>query len=106
VLKLEMLAGEGKDPVVKSGDLVRVQVLEVDLERKRIALSRRLDEPAERARPGRSEMAERGARQPQAPNTPSDRVRGGGKGPSRPSNAPASGRGGALADAFAKARKG
>ena len=37
-----------KDPhsVVKPGDLVRVKVLEVDVERKRISLSMRLDEPA------------------------------------------------------------
>ncbi|HMT92910.1 Tex family protein [uncultured Thiothrix sp.] len=37
-----------KDPhsVVKAGDIVKVKVLEVDQERKRIALSMRLDEPA------------------------------------------------------------
>ena len=96
-----------KDPheVVKSGDLVKVKVLEVDLERKRIALSRRLDEPAERARSGRSETGERGARQSQPKNTASEKARGGGKERNRPSSAPASGMGGALADAFAKARK-
>ena len=39
-----------KDPreVVKAGDVVQVKVLEVDAERKRIALSMRLDEKAER----------------------------------------------------------
>ncbi|ADC63041.1 Tex family protein [Allochromatium vinosum] len=95
-----------KDPheVVKSGDLVKVKVLEVDLERKRIALSRRLDEPAERTRSGRSETAERGARQSQPKNTAPEKARGG-KERNRPSSAPASGMGGALADAFAKARK-
>ncbi len=34
--------------VVKTGDVVRVRVVEVDLQRKRIALSLRLDEPAAR----------------------------------------------------------
>ena len=97
-----------KDPheVVKSGDLVKVKVLEVDLERKRIALSRRLDEPAERARSDRSETAERGGRQAQSRSTAPNQPRTGGQEPSRPSSAPASGMGGALADAFAKARKG
>ncbi|MCK7581752.1 MAG: RNA-binding transcriptional accessory protein [Chromatiales bacterium] len=96
-----------KDPheVVKSGDLVRVKVLEVDLERKRIALSRRLDEPAERAHSGRSDTAERGGRPTQSRSV-GGRSRSGGKEPSRPSQTPESGMGGALADAFAKARKG
>ncbi len=41
-----------KDPreVVKAGDVVQVKVLEVDAERKRIALSMRLDEKAERTK--------------------------------------------------------
>src|SRR3569623_247748 len=41
-----------KDPraVVKSGDIVRVKVLEVDVGRKRIALSLRLDDEAGAAR--------------------------------------------------------
>ncbi|NVZ10422.1 RNA-binding transcriptional accessory protein [Allochromatium humboldtianum] len=96
-----------KDPheVVKSGDLVKVKVMEVDLERKRIALSRRLDEPAERARSGRSETGERGGRQSPPKNTASEKARGGGKERNRPGSAPASGMGGALADAFAKAQK-
>ena len=42
-----------KDPreVVKAGDVVKVKVLEVDANRKRIALTMRLDDSAERARP-------------------------------------------------------
>jgi len=42
-----------KDPrdVVKSGDVVRVKVLTVDVPRNRIGLSLRLDDPAERAQP-------------------------------------------------------
>ncbi|MEE4203966.1 MAG: helix-hairpin-helix domain-containing protein, partial [Halieaceae bacterium] len=56
-----------KDPrdVVKAGDIVRVKVMEVDVQRKRIALSMRLDDQAsERAseRGERSGDAKRGAR--------------------------------------------
>ncbi|TCT25819.1 Tex family protein [Thermomonas haemolytica] len=42
-----------KDPreVVKAGDIVKVKVLEVDVARKRIALTRRLDDPIGEARP-------------------------------------------------------
>jgi protein Tex len=42
-----------KDPreVVKAGDVVKVKVLEIDANRKRIALTMRLDDSAERARP-------------------------------------------------------
>ncbi len=53
-----------KDPheVVKSGDLVKVKVLEVDLPRKRIALSLRLSEPtAQRSDAGAGERPERNA---------------------------------------------
>ena len=53
-----------KDPheVVKSGDLVKVKVLEVDLPRKRIALSMRLSEPTpQRAEAGAGERPERSA---------------------------------------------
>ncbi len=45
-----------KDPrdVVKAGDIVKVKVLEVDVARKRIALTRRLDDTPDQAtsRPG------------------------------------------------------
>ena len=42
-----------KDPreVVKAGDIVKVKVLEVDVARKRIALTRRMDDPVGEARP-------------------------------------------------------
>ncbi len=45
-----------KDPrdVVKPGDVVRVKVLDVDIPRKRISLTLRLDDEATSARPGRS----------------------------------------------------
>ncbi len=45
-----------EDPhtVVKAGDIVKVKVLEVDLQRKRIALTMRLDEqPWRNQRPSR-----------------------------------------------------
>src|SRR5688500_5346936 len=46
-----------KDPreVVKAGDIVKVRVVEVDLQRKRIALSRRLEESAHVARGARDD---------------------------------------------------
>jgi uncharacterized protein len=42
-----------KDPraVVKAGDIVRVKVMEVDTQRKRIALSMRLDDKPEQQKP-------------------------------------------------------
>jgi protein Tex len=43
-----------KDPrtVVKAGDIVKVKVLEVDVKRKRVSLTMRMDEPAVRPAPG------------------------------------------------------
>src|SRR5450759_3672602 len=61
-----------KDPheVVKAGDIVRVKVLEVDLERKRIALTMRFDKkPAAAAAAART----------QAPRAPREAAGGGGK---------------------------
>jgi protein Tex len=79
-----------KDPreVVKAGDVVKVKVLEVDLPRKRIALSMKLDAPVgeKRSEPGRA---------PNRGPAPSKSVpRAAGPAPS-----------GALADALAKALK-
>jgi uncharacterized protein len=53
-----------KDPreVVKSGDIVRVKVLEVDVSRKRIALSLRLDDDAGPARPKVTERNDKAMR--------------------------------------------
>lgn len=99
-----------KDPreAVKAGDVVKVRVLEVDIARKRIALTRRLDDavPAPRPpgggdRPGadrggaRGGDAGRGGRRDQA-------ARGGSFAPAGKGNAPM---GGALADAFARAKQ-
>lgn len=59
-----------KDPreVVKAGDLVKVKVMSVDLPRKRIGLSMRLDDPLEGQVPDRREAGEprSGARQSRA----------------------------------------
>ncbi|HMW53501.1 MAG TPA: Tex family protein [Rhodocyclaceae bacterium] len=81
-----------KDPhsVVKAGQVVKVKVLEVDLPRKRIALTMRLaDTPAAAARPaGERREAPRNGPRPQA---------------ARPAREPAMA--GSLATAFAKALK-
>jgi uncharacterized protein len=82
-----------KDPrdVVKAGDVVKVKVLEVDLARKRIALTMRLDDPLEAT----------GSPKPGATSAPrrNDSVRPAPKAPAQPAA------GNALADAFARARR-
>ncbi|CAM3475376.1 Tex family protein [Parendozoicomonas haliclonae] len=102
-----------KDPreVVKAGDVVRVKVLEVDVERRRIALTMRLSDdanaqPAEQSqRPARND---RNGGRSQAP-------RGGQNASSRGNNRPAGNQnrggqskapaGGSFADLFANAKK-
>jgi protein Tex len=76
-----------KDPreVVKSGDIVRVKVLEVDKDRKRISLTLRLDDDANTAR-----------------DKTMSKDRGSPRGPMRTKEPPSSG-GGALADALRRA---
>jgi uncharacterized protein len=78
-----------KDPrqVVKPGDIVKVKVLEVEVERKRIALSLRLDdEPgAKDARPARDMPRARGPMTSSSPRKPQEQA------------------GGALADALRRA---
>jgi len=82
-----------KDPreVVKPGDIVKVKVLEVDVARKRIALTLRLDDEvgAKSDRPDRSAPAPRGPMRSSAPPAKSQ------------SGKPAGG--GAFAEAFARA---
>ena len=82
-----------KDPreVVKAGDIVRVKVLEVDVERKRIALTMRLQDQAPKA------PAQRDARTSGAGN-PSPRREERAARQAAPSN-------NAFADAFAKAKR-
>jgi uncharacterized protein len=102
-----------KDPreVVKSGDVVRVKVLDVDIPRKRISLTLRLDDEAQPKPP-----AQGGSRGPQdrgpgqrggargngsgAQRAGGGAQRGGGGGRPRPAEAPANT---ALADALRRA---
>ncbi|MCD7099499.1 Tex family protein [Stenotrophomonas sp. MMGLT7] len=91
-----------KDPrdVVKAGDIVKVKVLEVDVARKRIALTRRLEDAPAPARSGDARAdAARGPRRDRGD------ARGQGRTGGRPANAAAPVNS-ALADAFARARKG
>ncbi|PWI33056.1 RNA-binding transcriptional accessory protein [Vibrio albus] len=79
--------------VVKAGDIVKVKVMEVDVQRKRIALSMRLtDEPGQDNRATRSD---RGAKPKGQPRNPRQRSEPQGN----------SAMGGAFAAAFAKAKK-
>ncbi|MCD9029128.1 RNA-binding transcriptional accessory protein [Luteimonas sp. BDR2-5] len=89
-----------KDPrdVVKAGDIVKVKVLEVDVARKRIALTRRLDDmPGEKPARDARGNDRGGARGPGGPR--GSRPAGGGK---PAASAPPANN--ALADAFARAR--
>ncbi|AWV07808.1 Tex family protein [Marilutibacter maris] len=92
-----------KDPreVVKAGDVVKVRVLEVDIPRKRIALSRRLEPRSDQATAPQRES--RGQRDDRGPS--------GGRGGARQGGRPAGNAGrsapppnNALAAAFAKAK--
>ncbi|WP_147162104.1 Tex family protein [Pararhodospirillum oryzae] len=88
-----------KDPreVVKPGDVVKVKVMEVDLERKRIGLSMRLSDE-----PGQDRKAQGPDRRPTEPRRPAAAK-------PRPQQAPGAGEtalGSALAGALARAGKG
>lgn len=98
-----------KDPrdVVKAGDIVKVKVLEVDVARKRIALTRRLDDtPAPAKAPGERDARPAGGGRRDGGS--GGGARQGGRGPApgpRPgSSAPPANN--ALADAFARAKRG
>ncbi len=85
-----------KDPreVVKTGDLVKVRVTDVDVARKRIALTMKLDEPATRSeKPGRGSQ-----KQTTKPRNTGKRA------PAQPKTANAA-MGNAFAAAFANAKK-
>ncbi|QWT19772.1 RNA-binding transcriptional accessory protein [Bacillus sp. NP157] len=96
-----------KDPrdAVKAGDIVKVKVMEVDLPRKRIALSMRLDDVPGEARTGRP-----GGQRDEAGTGGNRRGpgggggNGGGRGAPAPKAAPAPANS-AFADAFSKALK-
>ncbi|QMU70895.1 Tex family protein [Streptacidiphilus sp. P02-A3a] len=110
-----------KDPreVVKSGDIVRVKVLDVDIPRKRISLTLRLDDEAQPAarsgqRPDRGQergQEQRPPRQPQGQQPQQGQGRSGGgrqQQGQQPSRAPRprggdTGGGGAMADALRRA---
>ncbi|EKO3783245.1 RNA-binding transcriptional accessory protein [Vibrio harveyi] len=80
--------------VVKAGDIVKVKVMEVDVQRKRIGLSMRMnDEPGQDNRSQRSSAAPRRNDQPQRHQ------------PRRDDSSSNSAMGGAFAAAFAKAKK-
>lgn len=79
--------------VVKAGDIVKVKVMEVDVQRKRIALSMRLtDEPGQDNRPQRSSAPRGQQRQPNQAGR-------------RREESSNSAMGGAFAAAFAKAKR-
>ncbi|HET6499392.1 MAG TPA: Tex family protein [Amycolatopsis sp.] len=89
-----------KDPrdVVKPGDIVKVKVLEVDIPRKRISLTLRLDDEAAPGKPGSSGGGRQGQQGQQGQR------RGGGQSRRRDSGGSGgSGGGGALADALRRA---
>ncbi|WP_313422571.1 Tex family protein [Stenotrophomonas rhizophila] len=98
-----------KDPrdVVKAGDIVKVKVLEVDVARKRIALTRRLDDtPAPAKAPGERDARPAGGGRRDAGGGGGQRNggRGAAPGPRPGSAAPPANN--ALADAFARAKRG
>ena len=100
-----------KDPreVVKAGQIVKVKVLEVDAARKRIALTMRLEEPAERPAPAsRSEAKPEGRREQRPERSNSGKPAARPSAPPRPqgpSAPPAPKLGGAFADLFAGLKK-
>jgi uncharacterized protein len=90
-----------KDPrdVVKSGDVVRVKVLEVDVPRKRISLTLRLEDEAEprpQREPAGGERRDRGGANRGTPRVSQPRSGRGGSGPPPPVNS-------AIADALRRA---
>ncbi|MEU3978931.1 Tex family protein [Streptomyces sp. NPDC026672] len=93
-----------KDPrdVVKPGDIVKVKVLDVDIPRKRISLTLRLDDEAAAPREGRQqgESGERRQRGGRPPQQRQGRGGGGGGGGSRQAPAPTNS---AMADALRRA---
>ncbi|GLP95939.1 Tex family protein [Paraferrimonas sedimenticola] len=86
--------------VIKTGDVVKVKVMEVDVERKRIGLSMRLDEKAPPA--GQSNRANKPSKGAKPSQRPTQKPRHKGKPKSAPANAAM---GDAFAAAFAKAKK-
>jgi protein Tex len=90
-----------KDPreVVKAGDIVKVRVLEVDLPRKRIALTRRLEDAVPAATTDAASAEPRSRARRDAPRPAANTAQTRGQGGAKPAAA------NALADAFARARR-
>ncbi|MGI5232606.1 Tex family protein [Actinoallomurus sp. CA-142502] len=93
-----------KDPrdVVKPGDIVRVKVLDVDIPRARISLTLRLDDEADRRKPGEGRRDGGGRRQGGGGRQGGGRNGGGRQGRGGSGGSGGSG-GGALADALRRA---
>lgn len=84
--------------VVKAGDVVKVKVVEVDVARKRIALTMRLDDP-EGAAPRSAARREDGGAAANRPARHDNKRGGGGAKPAAPAA------GGVMAEAFAKLKR-
>ncbi|RVU86172.1 RNA-binding transcriptional accessory protein [Leucothrix sargassi] len=97
-----------KDPheVVKAGDIVKVKVMEVEPERKRIALSLRLDDPLESEQGASKKAAPKKQGDQQRKSNNSNSSRGNHGGSRRDSGGSSAPMNNAFADAFAKAQKG
>ena len=94
-----------KDPreVVKAGDIVKVKVLEVDVPRKRIALTRRLDDTAPAPRGDRDDRNAPRGNAPRGGRDGGRDARGGGFNAARANTPPQMNN--ALSAAFSKAKK-
>ncbi|WP_328187467.1 Tex family protein [Marinobacter sp. OP 3.4] len=90
-----------KDPreVVKAGDIVKVKVMEVDIPRKRIGLSMRLDD-----KPGESNRPQRGQGDSKASGKPRQGAGNRQNGRGKPEQQPQGAMAGALAQALASAK--
>jgi len=96
-----------KDPrdAVKAGDVVKVKVMEVDLPRKRIALTMRLDDVPGEARSGRPAQGGDGASGGGGGGNRRGGQGGGGSRPAQPPKPAAAPANSAFADAFSRAQK-
>ncbi|WP_421132909.1 Tex family protein [Alteromonas sp. A079] len=86
--------------VVKAGDIVKVKVLDVDVARKRISFTMRLDDTPDKA--NTNHQGAKPAKAGKATNKPKHNPRSGGQRKDKPQN---SLMGNAFADAFAKAKE-
>ncbi|MGF1758090.1 RNA-binding transcriptional accessory protein [Photobacterium sagamiensis] len=87
--------------VVKAGDIVKVKVMEVDLARKRIAMSMRMSDEPGQEKPARKPQAQRQEHNRSKPNNGNHSSNNS----NNANNASGNAMGGAFAAAFAKAKK-